>query len=358
MASFSPDGQSVAFAWNGPAQDNWDIYVRKIGSPSLRRVTSSPLQDYSPSWSPDGESIAFLRKEATSDFAILLIVPAHGGSGREIARISTYFREPVASLSWTPDGNWFVVPQQEPFGLFLISVKDGTQRRLTRPPVDQFDLAPAVSRDGRMLAFVRGYGEGLLSVYLLPLTPTFLSGGEPQPVPGFFNVGLFSPQWTPDGKELLFVANPQTTGMAIWRIRVPEPGKPLSPPQKIYATRSSRIRLAAPSIAAHRLIYSTEVQDRNIWITPLGITSGIAQARRIVTASQNNSDARISPDGSRIVYQSSQFGATEIWASNLDGTHTVQLTNFGMAGTGSAVWAPDGRRIAFDSRVEGRPTYI
>ena len=29
MPSFSPDGQSVAFVWNGPGQDNLDIYIRR-----------------------------------------------------------------------------------------------------------------------------------------------------------------------------------------------------------------------------------------------------------------------------------------------------------------------------------------
>ena len=40
--SFSPDGDHVAFAWNGPKQDNFDIYVQQIGAgPPLRLTTDS-----------------------------------------------------------------------------------------------------------------------------------------------------------------------------------------------------------------------------------------------------------------------------------------------------------------------------
>ena len=360
MPSFSPDGQSVAFAWDGPAQDNFDIYVRAIGSTSLRRVTSSPLQDYSPAWSPDGRSIAFLRKPPDSGSAVLLMVPATGGPEREIASLSLNLLYPRASLSWTPDGQWLVAPgresEREPEGLFLISTKDGTKRRLTRPSPEQTDIEPAISPDGRTLAFMRSHSEGVHSIYVLPLTATYLSAGEPQPVPAFPNLRLATPQWAADGKELLFVANPQS-GMAIWRIRVPEPGKPLQPPRReTYAAPGFRINIGPPSVPAHRLIYSTEVQQRSIWLTPLGVPGRTPQqARRIGAVSQNNSGARISPDGSRIVYESIRTGSTEIWSSDLDGTHALQLTNFGGPGTGSSVWSPDGRRIAFDSRIEGRP---
>ena len=353
--SFSPDGQFVAFVWNGPAQDNFDIYVREIGSPSLRRITASPLPDDSPAWSPDGESIAFLRKGAKGSPAMLFIVPAKGGPEREVARISLKYGDPTAALSWTPDGKWLVIPEEGPAGLFLVSSRDGSKKQLTHPPADQSDFSPAVSRDGRTVAFVRSYGEGVPSIYLLPLTSSFLAGGEPQPVPAFYNVGLTTPQWTPDGKELLFVANPPATGMAIWRTRAPEPGKPSQTPRVVYAVPNSKIRLAPPSAAGHRLMYSMPVQESNIWLIPLSASGGAPQARRITPASQDNSDARISPDGSRILYESGHPGYSEIWASNLDGTQTVQLTKLGEPGSGSANWSPDGQRIAFDSRMEGRP---
>ena len=59
--SFSPDGNQVAFSWNGEKQDNFDIYIKLIGSPRPVRLTTDPAEDLSPAFSPDGRSIGFFR---------------------------------------------------------------------------------------------------------------------------------------------------------------------------------------------------------------------------------------------------------------------------------------------------------
>ena len=77
QASFSPDGNQVAFVWNGEKQDNFDLYVKLIGSDTLLRLTSNPAPDFKPAWSPDGRSIAFLREFSATRAAVFLI-PAIG----------------------------------------------------------------------------------------------------------------------------------------------------------------------------------------------------------------------------------------------------------------------------------------
>ena len=52
--SLSPDGNYVAFTWTGPKQNNQDIYIQMIGSGSPLGLTTDPLNDYHPVWSPDG----------------------------------------------------------------------------------------------------------------------------------------------------------------------------------------------------------------------------------------------------------------------------------------------------------------
>src|SRR5262249_28751423 len=46
--SFSPDGDQVAFSWNGEKQDNFHIYVKLIASPTPERLTVDPAADVSP----------------------------------------------------------------------------------------------------------------------------------------------------------------------------------------------------------------------------------------------------------------------------------------------------------------------
>jgi len=84
--ALSPDGRRVAFVWDGPDRNNFDVYVKEIANGEMVRVTSDPAGDYHPVWSPDGRYLAFLRRQGTG--ARVILVPAGGGEERELAPIS------------------------------------------------------------------------------------------------------------------------------------------------------------------------------------------------------------------------------------------------------------------------------
>ena len=96
--ALSPDARRVAFVWDGPDRNNFDVYVKEIGSEEMVRVTKDPAPDYHPVWSPDGRTIAFLRRQGKG--ADVVLVPAGGGQEQRLAEIS----ELPAALSGGPVG--------------------------------------------------------------------------------------------------------------------------------------------------------------------------------------------------------------------------------------------------------------
>jgi hypothetical protein len=67
----------VAFTWDGEKQDNLDIYVKMVGSPTGLRLTTDSSDDGFPSWSPDGPPDRVL-EEAGGHIGVYLISPLGG----------------------------------------------------------------------------------------------------------------------------------------------------------------------------------------------------------------------------------------------------------------------------------------
>ncbi len=68
----------LVFTWNGPKQDNGDIYVKLNGTENLLRLTQNSAPDYAPAWSPDGRNIAFLR-DLPGGHVEIMMIPSFGG---------------------------------------------------------------------------------------------------------------------------------------------------------------------------------------------------------------------------------------------------------------------------------------
>ena len=75
-AGFSPDGAQVAFHWDGPQQDNVDVYVKAVGGGEPLRLTTDPEAELAPAWSPDGSRLAFLKVSANPIRTDVMVMPA------------------------------------------------------------------------------------------------------------------------------------------------------------------------------------------------------------------------------------------------------------------------------------------
>ena len=78
--SWSPDGERIAFA--SEMEGNFEIYVMDADGENQQRLTDDPRSDWHPSWSPDGERIAFT-SDRDRDFEIY-VMDADGGNQQKL----------------------------------------------------------------------------------------------------------------------------------------------------------------------------------------------------------------------------------------------------------------------------------
>jgi len=348
--AFSPDGGSVAFSWNGEAEDNWDIYVKLIGPGSPQRLTADAAVDMSPAWSPDGSSIAFVRVRGGRQAVI--VVPSRGGPEREVFEMARSNAVGVGQLlAWSADSRILIVAGAPSVDtkdfLTAIDVASGETRRLTTPPPGgNGDGLPSVSPDGRTVAFVRRSGVLTGEMHLQALSAAFAPDGEPRRVgaEGQFYHGL---AWAADGRDII-VSTGNTGDVGLWRIPVRSPGTPerLSPPGDEWRQ---------PAVAARqdRLAFTRVSWDENLWRLPLSAPGRPAGPAVSLTGSTRlELHARFSPDGTRIVFESLRSGIQELWVSDRDGRNALQVTSFKGRRGGTPAWSPDGQQIVFDLRLE------
>ena len=342
--SISPDGDQVAFSWNGPNQDNFDIYVQLVGAGRPLQLTSDPAEDSQPVWSPDGRYIAFLRQRsrATRD---VIRVPALGGSERKLGEAFGNRSHP--SLSWSPDGKFLAIvdrtlEDQAVGSIFLLSVETGEKRRLTSPSLNaSSDHGPAFSPDGRWLAFIHGAPHG--NVHVLGLTGDGSLDGEPRPLTFTFGRSrIRGLDWSADGRSIVFSSD-RAGSPALWRVSVSG-----GEPERLAVGGDNAM---SPSISrqGNRLVYEQVQLVTNIWRTPGISADGPRAATRFIASStRQESSAHFSPDGSKIAFESARSGSDQIWISDGDGLNPVQLTSFEGPSPGVPRWSPDGRWVAFD----------
>src|SRR3954447_6214893 len=269
--SFSPDGRSIAFVWDGGKGQDLDIYVQPIAGGHPLQVTRDPAMDVSPVWSPDGSRIAFVR--ITEDgTAGVFVVPSTGGP--EI-RVSVLRKRGTALslimlpswLAWTPDGDGLVLADMDETpnraSLFLAPLGGGPRRRLTSPDPGWRDSAPAFSPDHRSLAFIRSLSILDADVFVLPLAAGYAAAGEPRRISSLHRMtpGL---AWTRDGREIIF-ASGQPGASRLWRAST-------RGEMNVRALRFSPENALWPAISSQgHLAYATSQSNLDIWRAPLKV---------------------------------------------------------------------------------------
>ncbi|MGC4050433.1 MAG: hypothetical protein QM757_13730 [Paludibaculum sp.] len=324
----------MAFLWEQGVGQPAQIWVQPTGG-APRLVTSAPGSYSSPTWAPDGRSIACLRfRESSGE---LIILPLQGGSERVVAPVlATRYGLSNPHLAWSPRGDTIAmddaVNQNQPLGIFLVSVGTGQKSRLTKPEdLIIGDIDPHFSPDGSTISFIRAYHRAYQELFTIPTT-----GGEARKLTSDIRE-ISAQSWSSDNRSIFFASN-RGGEFRIWRL---EPGRTPTP-TGVYAEFPIQFSF---SLKTHSLIYAVVQSDPNIW--RLSVNPPHTWTRVIASTGQDASP-QYSPDGSRVAFRTDRTGDEQIWVSKSDGSAPVEVTA-GKLRPSVARWLPDGKSLVFNN---------
>jgi eukaryotic-like serine/threonine-protein kinase len=338
--SLSPDGRTVAFAWQRPGEPDIHIYTLPVAGGEPHRLTSARASDASPAWSPDGAHIAFVRGSA---WRWTFHVVGAAGDGERLVGTSA---APASLVSWTPDGRNLVVTEKSASGrnaLYLLPLEGGAKTQLTFPPKGvNGDFLGIVNAPGDRLYFVRATAAHIGDLFAAHLAPGYRIQGEAKQLT-FEDGNRAMPALDVDGRGVLFYNGEQA---GFWRVL--ESGRRRIP----VSVGVAQVRGIATAVAGRRVVYSVVFTDTNIWSLDLG---GKAQPAPLASASTARDEAPAwSPAGDRVAFVSDRNGSPELWVAGRDGAGAVQLTRLGGALLSAPAWRPDGGAIAFLGHQQGK----
>jgi Tol biopolymer transport system component len=231
-AAWSPDGARIAFT---RCKESCDVYVMDADGRNVTRLThGEPPGDESPTWSPDGRSIAF------ADIDGIFAIGPEGGAWSRV----TDGPADDAHPAWSPKGGEIAFDGSR--GLFngdiyVVSVTGKGMRHVTNSA--PLDSNPAWSPDGETIAFMRKSSrKAQARVWVMH------ANGTLQTNLGAIGDAYSTPAWSPDGQRIAYS----------WLTAC------LVPPVAGKALSDARARIRRASCSTGRLRYRRSSRPRGV----------------------------------------------------------------------------------------------
>ncbi len=402
-AAVSPDGKSIAFAetdetgqslWLGQIQSRSGVMIRPPAAVSYGTPVFSPDGNYiyltiedehhsrptlakistlggamievledvdSPvSFSPDGRRIAFLRREKESEGNSIFIANSQDGSEQRRLATRKLYAERFSSygLAWSPDGKTLTVGVlTDPAGimdkLYNVDVADGSQRPFSETEWRYIHrLTWLTDGSGLLLIGVREYSP---STNNLPAPSALLQvwfvakDGEARRITNDlipYHPGILSA--SADARILAALQSQFDT--SIWVAPEGDASKARQITAGAYGRQEGRFGLSWTPTG--RIVYGAWKGDDSETIWEMAADG--SNQRQLTPDGLTESLPLVTSDGRYIVFHSDRVGTFEIWRTNIDGSHPLQLTSGG--NNYQPAVTPDGRWVYYRSLKTGNGT--
>ncbi|HQF63783.1 MAG TPA: hypothetical protein PLT26_14890 [Anaerolineaceae bacterium] len=171
---WSPDGEQILYlSWTDTNQ--YDINMMdKVGN-NQKELLSTPANERMARWSPDGKNIVFVSDADGSDDIYMMRLET-----LDITRLTSFPGEKLFP-AWSSDGSRIVFVSSEKDGrqqIFSVYINGENIQQLTKFDLDHFDMEPVWCPDDACIIFTRLDGPArLMFLDLATLTESYLLNG-------------------------------------------------------------------------------------------------------------------------------------------------------------------------------------
>lgn len=342
--AFSPDGRQIAFVRQSPQKSESLLLIANAADGKEERVLA--VRSWATrfadgiSWSPQGDLIAVT--SVNNSGREMLGVRVSDGA---ISLLTKQEWSAIHRLAWLHDGSGLVMvatdkPAFEWLQLWHLSYPAGEARRITRDLTTYNQSNLSLSSDDSSLLAVQL--QQINDVWIAPATDLEQARQITSSSPGRLD-GAYGLDWTPDGSILYTAATGE--GISIWKLDPDGNGAP----DPVTPFRYVERQLSLTSDGRFMVFESDRGGGLEVWRSD----SDGGHPLQLTTGGQNRAP-HIAGDGQWVVFASTSSGSrSTIWRVAVDGGTPHQLTHE------ESDWpriSPDGKHFAcFYRPVAGQP---